>query len=372
MADDPNTIGRRGRDAMKRAWMEVDLAALLRNASALASRAGVPLIPMVKADAYGLGAISVAHALESLSPFAYGVATVEEGTELRATQIERPIIVFTPLHPLDLNRLPFANLTPTLGSRAEIEAWGIHGLPYILSIDTGMARAGLPWREVESVLDLVERNPPAGAFTHFHSPALEDGSMELQERRFNEAIAKLPARPPVLHTDSSAAIVRHGQSPYDAVRPGIFMYGVGSGPGAAIQPEPVVCVKSRVVELRWVEAGDTVSYDATWTASSRTLVATIPLGYADGYPRGASNRGMGIIRNRPVPIVGRVTMDMIMLDVTETGAETGDPVTMIGNPASSGAPIDIASVAELASMSPYELLTGLKGRLDCIHEGMPQ
>jgi len=352
--------------------MEVDLAALVRNASALASRAGVPLIPMIKADAYGLGAIAAARALESLSPLAYGVATIEEGDQLRSAGITREIIVFTPLPPDNLDRLPHAGLTPTLGCRAAIEAWEVYGRPYMLSIDTGMARAGLPWREMGSVMDIVERFPPAGAFTHFHSPALDDGSMDLQERRFNEAIAKLPAKPPVLHTDSSAAIVRHGRSPYDAVRPGIFMYGVGSGPGAALQPEPVVCIKSRIVELRWVEPGDTVSYDATWTAPSRTLVATISIGYADGYPRGASNRGTGVIRDRPVPVVGRVTMDMIMLDVTGIGAEVGDVVTMLGNPVSTGAPIDIASVAELASMSPYELLTGLNGRLECTWEGMPE
>lgn len=354
---------------LNRSWMEVDLGALVRNASALSERAGVSLIPMVKADAYGLGAEQVAHALEHLEPMAYGVATVDEGVELRSAGITRDIAIFTPLLPEELEAAHLARLTPTLGSRSEIEAWKMYGSPYYLSIDTGMARAGVPWREVIGLADLIADNPPAAAFTHFHSPQADDGSMDEQIRRFDEALAKLPVRPPTLHTDSSSAIVRHHRSEWSAARPGIFMYGVGSGNSAALQPEPVVHVKSRIVELRYVEAGDTVSYDATWTAQARRLIATIPLGYADGYPRGASNIGFGVVRNRGVSIAGRVTMDMTMLDVTDTGAEVGDVVTMIGNAADMGAPIDVASVASFASISPYELLTGLRGRLRRIYRG---
>lgn len=352
---------------LNRAWMEVDLGALARNAGALAHRAQVPLIPMIKADAYGLGAEQVAAALEPLSPLAYGVATVIEGEELRGARITRPILVFSPLLPDELEAAHAARLTPTLGSNAEIEAWAKLGSPYHLSIDTGMARAGLPWREMAGIIEIVSEHPPEGAFTHFHSPELDDGSMVEQETRFREAVAQLPAKPRILHTDSSAAIVRHGSSDWNAVRPGIFMYGVGSGSAAALQPEAVVHVKARIAETRWVEAGDTVSYDATWTADARRLIATIPLGYADGYPRGASSVAKGVVRGSTAGIAGRVTMDMIMLDVTDTGGEVGDVVTMIGDGSSAGAPIDVASVAAAASMSPYELLTGLRGRLRRIY-----
>jgi alanine racemase len=348
--------------------MEIDLGALVRNASALADRAGVPLIPMIKADAYGLGAEQVAHALEHLSPTAYGVATVDEGRELRAAGITRPIVIFTPLLPDELEAAHLARLTPTLGSRTELEAWKMYGSPYYLSVDTGMSRAGVPWREVRGLADLIAEFPPAAAFTHFHSPQVGD-AMEEQIRRFNDALDTLASRPPTLHTDSSGAIVRHEKSRWSAVRPGIFMYGVGSGPTAALHPETVVHVKSRIVELRQVEAGDTVSYDATWTAPARRVIATIPLGYADGYPRGASNAGFGVVRNRGVSIAGRVTMDMTMLDVTDTGAEVGDVVTMVGDAAALGSPIDVASVAEFAAISPYELLTGLRGRLRRIYRG---
>jgi alanine racemase len=345
---------------LSRAWMEVDLGALVRNASALADRAGAPLIPMVKADAYGLGAKEVTRALEQLSPFAYGVATVDEGIELRTAGISRPIVIFTPLLEEDLEPAHQAGLIPTLGWPAEIEAWEKYGSPYYLSIDTGMARAGIPWREVGQLRETVKRFPPAGVFTHFHSPGLDDGSMDVQLARFEKALATLPVRPPVIHTDSSAAIVRHGATKLHAIRPGIFMYGVGSD--ADLDPEPVVFVRSRIVEIRRVEAGDTVSYDATWTAPRASRIATVPVGYADGYPRGASNAGSALVRGSVARIAGRVTMDMTMLDVTDVPAETGDVVTMIGDPAE-GAPIDVASVAIIAGISPYELLTGLRSRL---------
>ena len=193
--------------------------------------------------------------------------------------------------------------------------------------------------------------------------------MEIQTSRFEEALSDLPVRPPVIHTESSAAIVRRGRSLWNAVRPGIFMYGVGSGETASLQPDPVVHLRARIVEIRRVERGDTVSYEATWTADEQKLIATIPMGYADGYPRNASNVGSAVVVGNVVKIAGRVTMDMIMLDVTHADARVGDVVTMIGNSGESGAPIDVASVASLASMSPYELLTGLRSRLRRIYKG---
>jgi alanine racemase len=349
--------------------MEVDLSALVRNTEALSSRAAVPVIPMIKADAYGLGALQVAAALESLAPLAYGVATIEEGQELRDAGLARDIIVFTPLLDGDLSRAHEARLIPTLGSARAIERWSTSGLPYHLAIDTGMARAGASWRDTDQLLEAVSLHPPAGAFTHFHSPNLAGPSMTIQEERFRAVIGQLRVRPPILHTDSSAAIVRHGRSTWDAVRPGIFMYGVGSGEGAELEPEAVVQVKAPIVELRRVEPGDTVSYEATWTAINQRVIATIPLGYADGYPRNACEGGTGVVRGFTVPIAGRVTMDMMMLDVTDTGAEVGDIVTMIGRGSEIGAAIDVASVASIAGMSPYELLTGLRGRLRRVYRG---
>ena len=347
---------------LDRAWMEVDLPALVANATAVRDHTGAALLPMVKADAYGLGAEAVTAALETLQPWGYGVATIDEGEELRRAEITRPIVVFTPLLPTELAAAHAARLTPTLGSGKAIEDWAIYGSPYHLSIDTGMCRAGLPWRDAASLRDLLMRHPPEGAFTHFHSAGLNDGSMDEQELQFRGVVNALPIRPSVVHAEASAAIERRGRSDWTAVRPGGFLYGAGSGAGAGIVPLPVIHVRARVVETRWIEPGDTVSYDATWTAPAARLIATIPMGYGDGYPRALSSVGSGIVRGRRAPIAGRVTMDMIMLDVTDTGCDIGDVVTMIGS-SSDGDSLSVTDVASLAGMSYYELLTGLRGRL---------
>jgi len=354
---------------LDRAWMDVDLEAIARNARTSQHRAGVPIIPMIKADAYGLGAERVAKALEPLEPYAYGIATITEGRALRRAGIIRPLIVFTPLLADEYPAARELALTPTLGSAEEITRWCEAGADqWQLSIDTGMSRAGVPWRETGALAPILERHPPAGAFTHFHSAELDDGSMAEQEQRFRDAIATLPARPPVLHTDASAAIVRHGRSEWDAIRPGIYLYGVGSGAGPELDPRPVVQVRARVVETRWIEPGDSVSYDATYRAESRRRIATIPMGYADGYPRALSNRGLALMSGGTVPIVGLVTMDMIMLDVTDTECQPGDEVTLIGSGAR-GQSIGFEELAKLAGMSYYEIMTGLGSRLERYYIG---
>jgi len=354
-----------------RAWMEVDLDAVIRNAHAARERSGVPLIPMVKADAYGLGAVPVARALESVDPLAYGIATIGEGRELREAGIERPIIVFTPLLRDEYADAHELSLTPVLGVPEEIEEWARRGGAWQLSIDTGMSRAGIQWREINAIRDVVAKHPPEGAFTHFHSAELDDGSMDEQEQRFREAVAALPARPRFLHTDASAAIVRHGHSEWDAIRPGVFLYGVGSEAGPELDPEPVVSIHARIAETRWIEAGESVSYDATWNAPSRRRIATIPMGYGDGYPRALGNRASVLTRDGRVQIVGLVTMDMIMLDVTESSSDVGEVVTLVGKVDGVGE-IGFAELGALAGMSYYEVLTGLRGRLDRYYSGGPQ
>jgi alanine racemase len=307
-------------------------------------------------------------ALESVEPLAYGIATVTEGRELRDAGIDRPITVFTPLLRDEYAEARELSLTPILGSVDEINEWTRKGGGWELSIDTGMSRAGVQWREINSLREVVALHPPDGAFTHFHSPELENGSMDEQEQRFRDAVAALPARPKLLHTDASAAIVRHGRSEWDAIRPGVFLYGVGSEAGPGLDPEPVVHIHARVVETRWIDAGDSVSYDATWHAPSRRRIATIPIGYGDGYPRALGNRTSALTAGGRVPIVGLVTMDMIMLDVTDSKCDVGDIVTLVGA-AEDGDQLGLAELASLAGMSYYELLTGLRGRLDRYYSG---
>jgi len=354
--------------SLTRARIEIDLGALRRNGAAVARRAGVPLLPMIKADAYGLGAHAAVRALEPLEPWGYGVATVAEGEELRRLGVARSIVVFTPLLKEDLPRARTARLTPTLGFPAEIEAWREGGGgPWHLSIDTGMSRAGIPWREVRDIVQLVDSFAPEGAFTHFHSAELADGTLESQEARFREAIAALPSRPRLLHAANSAAIARQGRSAWDLVRPGIFLYGVGSGSSAAIQPENVVNLRAPIVEIRNLEAGDTVSYDATLRVERPARIATLSVGYADGYPRALSESGSVLVEGTVAPIAGLVTMDMTMIDVTTVKCAVGDAVTLIGRGGTTV--LTVERVADQAGMSPYELLTGLRSRVERVYTG---
>ena len=346
---------------MTRAWVEIDLGALCRNGAAVAARAGVPLLPMVKADAYGLGALRAALALESLDPWGYGVATVTEGDELRRGGIARPILVFTPILRTEIDALRRADLTPALGDPEVIESWVRTGRPWHLQVDTGMSRAGMPWHLVASHRELLRRARPAGVFTHFHSAELDDASRDVQEERFRQALDALPERPALVHVENGPAVERRAPSPWSLCRPGIFLYGVPSFAGGVLVPEPVVSVRARIVEVRTLADGDTVSYDATWRADGVRRIATVPVGYADGYRRGLSSRGSALLNGQRIHVAGRVTMDMTMFDVSDTEAATGDRVTLLGRDRD-----DVITVGELAAMaelSPYELLTGLKLRL---------
>ena len=346
---------------MTRAWVEIDLGALCRNGAAVAARAGVPLLPMVKADGYGLGGLRAAMALEVLEPWGYGVATVTEGDELRRGGITRPIVVFTPILRTEIDALRRADLTPALGDPAVIESWARTGRPWHLQIDTGMGRAGMRWDAVGSHRELLARAAPIGVFTHFHSSELEDDSRDEQERRFAAALAELPVTPELVHVENGAAVERRAPSPWSLCRPGIFLYGVANVEGGPLVPEPVAAVRARIVELRTIPEGESVSYGATWRAKGERRIATIPVGYADGYRRSLSNRGEALLNGQRIPVAGRVTMDMTMFDVTGTDAALGDLVTLLGR--DGGDLITIAELAERSELSPYELLTGLRERL---------
>jgi alanine racemase len=345
---------------MRRAWVEIDLGALLRNGTTMAARAGVPLLPMVKADAYGLGAVAVARALDELQPWGFGVATVGEGEELRRAGITRRVLVFSPLLPDDFDAAVRADLTPTLGQREQIECWRPTGRAWQLSVDTGMSRAGVQWTDIESLADLIAIHPPEGVYTHFHSADLDDPSRDEQERRFADAISRLDTEPSMIHAENSPAVERRGPSRWSVARPGVFLYGVGSGK-SAITPEPVVSLRARVIDLRTVADGESVSYGATYRAAGARRIATLGVGYADGYHRALSNRGSVLINGRRAPVAGAVTMDMTMIDVTDLPCNVGDIATLIG--ADGSERIDVREVATTGELSPYEVLTSLRGRL---------
>jgi alanine racemase len=232
-----------------------------------------------------------------------------------------------------------------------------------------MSRAGIPAREVQRIKHLLQLAPPEGAFTHFHSAELDNGSLAEQEKLFRAAIASLPSRPRLLHADNSAAIARKGRSEWDLVRPGIFLYGVGSGRSAALQPEPVVHLRAPIVEIRNLEAGDSVSYGATLRVERAARIATLGVGYADGYPRSLGDGGSVLVGGTLAPVTGRVTMDMTMIDVTTVRCEVGDVATLIGR--AGDTVLTVERVADDAGMSPYELLTGLRSRVERSYVGSP-
>jgi alanine racemase len=345
---------------LTRAWVEIDLGALQRNALAVARRARAPLLPMVKADAYGLGAVAVARALEALDPWGFGVATVDEGAELRAAGIGGRVLLCTPTLDADVPAIRASAITPALFRDGAIRRWAASGGgPWHLAIDTGMSRAGVPWNAVRTLADAISACPPEGAFTHYHSADRDAQSVAVQTERFRAAIARLPQAPPVLHVENGPAIEHFAPSPWALVRPGVFLYGVGSG--GAIAPEPVVHVRSRVVDLRTIESGETVGYYASYRAVGRRRVATISIGYADGIPRALGNRGHALVRGRRALIAGLVTMDMTMIDVTDIECEIGDTATLVGRDGDDL--LTVADVATVVDMSPYELLTGLRSRI---------
>jgi alanine racemase len=224
-----------------------------------------------------------------------------------------------------------------------------------------MSRAGMRWNEIALHRELLERARPEGVFTHFHSAELDDASRDEQEARFEAALAQLPERPALVHAENGPAVERRAPSRWSLCRPGIFLYGVPAFAGGVLVPEPVAAVRARIVEIRTVWEGETVSYDATWRASGRRRIATVPVGYADGYRRGLSNRGAALLGGRRIHVAGRVTMDMTMFDVTDTDAALGDLVTLLGRDGETL--VTVGELAEAAELSPYELLTGLRLRL---------
>ncbi len=320
-----------GRD--RRAWVEVDLAAVVANARTAARVAGTRLLPVVKANAYGVGAVAVSKALETLDPWGYGVATLEEGAELRAAGITRPVLVFMPAQAAFFDDFERFRLTPGLGDADAIGQWTGRGGPaFHLEIDTGMGRSGVRWDEIERVREVANTPALEGCYTQFHSAERGDGSRDVQTERFLQAVAKLPRRPALLHVANSAAALADRRYAFDLIRPGLFLYGGSPGAGLS-EPRPVVRLRARVLAVRHVAAGESVSYGALWTAPAATRVATLGIGYADGVRRalGLSGRGQVLLGGGRCPIVGAVTMDLAMVEIGDRVVKVGDVATLIGD-----------------------------------------
>jgi alanine racemase len=367
-----------------RAWVELSVPALRRNYRRIAAALGPEpwVVPMVKADGYGLGAAGVVRWLQPEAPAGWGVATVQEGIDLREGGVTGRIIVFTPLTPAMLR----AALTWRL-SVAVSDVETLHGLAaearrlgrpasVQLEVDTGMGRSGLPAHEVgrwgpavRPLLAAPDTPDDAGhtlvwegLFTHLHSADEPGGPGVLDQVAVLDEVTRA-LRPPegvVVHVANSAGALRLGASAGGA-RPGIFLYGGGVGEDLPA-PDPVVAVRARVVRVVEMPAGSTLGYGATHRAHSDERWATLAIGYGDGLPRILGNRGYVLIAGRRVPIVGRVSMDVTVANIsTLDGVEPGDVATLVGR--DGPAEITLDEVAALSGTISYEVLTGLSPRL---------
>ena len=352
-------------DHADRAWLDVDLDAVRANARHVANVSGARLMPMVKANGYGLGAVRMARALERDDPWGYGVATVEEGAELRAAGVERPIVLFTPPPAAWLPAIRRQRLTPALGDLEALRAWlsQAEGRAFHLSIDTGMSRAGFPASDraqMATVRDLIAGAPGyEGACTHFHSADTDESSVRDGWKAFHEVVSSLGPRPPLLHAANSAAALAGHAYAGDLVRPGIYLYGGSAG---MHQPKPVAALRALVVSVRTLAAGETVSYGATWRAERPTHVATLAIGYADGLPRAFARSGIVRLGARNAPVRGRITMDMTIVE-TDGTVQTGDDALIFGEE------LLLDAQAERAGTISYELLTSLGRRVERRYRG---
>lgn len=361
---------------MRRAWLEVDCRALRANYAAITQRipTGCAVLPMVKADGYGVGAALAIRTLRGLNPWGFGVATVEEGLEVRANGWAGPVVVFTPMIPADLPEILNHGMEPVASGIAALQECAAAGrsrrtsVPVHLEVDTGMGRFGVGWSEAgrwsRDVAAAVEDGGLAfrSTFTHFHSAETDRTSSLEQWHRLQKALDAMReagVSPGWVHAANSAAILEYPGVAGDLVRPGIWLYG---GQVCGQRPEPVASVRTRVLEVRDVSKGATVSYGATYRTPSAARLATLGIGYADGLPRALSGRGRVLIGGRSAPIRGVVSMDSTVVDVTgHEAVRPGDVATVMG--LDGVEEISVEELAKACDTISYEILTGWSNRI---------
>ena len=355
-------------------WVEIDVAALTRNAEVIATLVRpASVMVMVKSNGYGHGiSIAARAALEGGATW-LGVYTPQEALSLRASGFDARMLVVGWSPPATLDDLIAAgvdvSVLDTDGLRA-VAASAAGRRPRVhLKIDTGLHRLGALPEAVESLADAVrdagDRVEVAGVFTHFADAAEDVGFTVTQHARFLEAVEALrPVAPDaLLHTSGSAAILAHPAMHHDLVRAGIAYYGYPPVPGPA-SLRPAMSVFCRVAQVRTVARGESVGYVRTWRAETARLIATATLGYGQGLPRALSNRGHVAIRGQRCPIVGIVSMDQVGVDVSDVdGVTAGDTAMFIGE--HGGIRIGADEVGELTGTLPHEILCG-------ISEGIPR
>jgi alanine racemase len=374
------------------AWLEIDLEALVANLATIRRRAGpgVPVHPVVKADAYGHGAIPVARALEAAGADGFCVATFDEAVALRTAGVRRPILVLYPVpaawtaeaarRRIAVTAADLGLLEAMLATASADPAPPRSPLRVQLEVETGLGRGGFQAPELLVAAGRVEAAPRArldGLWTHLQAPEDPTGS-QAQLARFEaatDALREAHIRLPRRHVAASGGLVQDGVATYDGVRPGLSVYGLIpdelhglTGSGVAESLRPVMALHARPVRVAELPIGWGVSYGPSFRTARPSRIATLPLGYGDGWPRSLSNAAEALVRGRRVPLVGTVAMDAVMADVTDVpGAPvtTADEFVLLGR--QGAAEITAAELARRRTTNSWETVTSMAGRLPRVY-----
>lgn len=368
--------------------VEVSLDTILQNANAIKSYTGSSIIAVVKADAYGHGAVQIAKHLDGQVDM-FAVATVEEAVELRIERIVTPILILFPTlldHNVHFDLIEhiidnkFTLTTDSLDSAkslnrnsAMVKMISLGQTPNIrvhVDVNTGMNRSGINYKETNHLLKQMNALPRldvTGVFTHLATADQPDKSFSHQQlERFNSAIENVSDNI-IIHAANSAATLAIPDSHFDAVRPGLSLYGIYPGEEKTIPLEPALTWKAYISWIEDIEAGEGVSYGLTYKTQERTRVAGIRVGYGDGYPRTLSNRGEVLIGGKRCPIIGRICMDITVVKLGHAGRySVGDEVVLIGKQGVEE--ISVNEIAENAETIPYEILTRIGKRVKRIYK----
>lgn len=363
---------------MRSTCLTVSLSAIEENYRRI--RAALPprvqVIAVVKADAYGHGAVPVARRLEAAGADMFAVAILEEALALREAGVMRPILILGGVAPGDEREAVRARVSPAVfapDALARLEAAAVaENTPARahLKVDTGMARIGTRGDvELDNLLSRWRDCPHVemeGMFTHFAVADTQEDFTRAQDAAFQRAVARVHSAgfAPIVH-DAATTGIRYPDLCHDAVRPGIGLYGycMPEVPGLQMAQR----LTARPVRIAWIEAGETVGYGRTFTAPRRTRIMTVPIGYGDGYPRILGNRADLLVCGKRAPIVGRVCMDMLMADVTDVPEVTMDSeIVLLG--AQGGERIDADELAQTCDTIPYEIMLGFSPRVRRVWE----
>lgn len=363
------------------AWSEIDLDALKGNVRKTRSLVGddVKILLTVKADAYGHGAPRIASAAISEGVDMLGVATLHEGIELRCYGIGVPILILSPSLISEIDEIIEWNLTPTVCDLKFAQALSFSAarrgpIKIHVEIDTGMTRAGINEEDAYAFLKQVSRMSGIaieGVYTHFPSTYLEDAEFtSSQVERFAKLIDRLACDGlffPLRHASNSAAVIQYPHSYFNMVRPGGMIYGLlPKREFNSIGLKPVMSFKSRVVNVKDVKAGRTVSYGRTYRFTRDSKVAAVAVGYGHGLSRQLSNCGYLLVRGKRAPIVGAVTMDITLIDVTDIpGVSVGDEVVIFGRQGEEE--LSVYQIAEWCGTISYDVTCGIGKRVPRVY-----